>query len=101
MHQVILLNNTSYYFPILLQGEEVSSIKHPFPVENMYLEVEDFVDLVKSFWGKPKVSDSPSFILAKKLNFLNLRLKEWNKEVFGHLDAKMANLADKIKGLFV
>ena len=46
-----------------------------------------------------KVSGSPSFILVKKLNFLKLRLKEWNKKVFGPLDAKMADLVDKSKSL--
>jgi len=38
-----------------------------------------------------------AFILTKKLNFLKLRLKEWNKEIFGHLDSKMVDLVDKIK----
>jgi len=61
----------------------------------MWLEVEGFSDLVKSFWGE--LYGSPSFVLAKKLNFLKLRFKEWNEEVFGHLNSKMANLMDKIK----
>ena len=38
-----------------------------------------------------------AFILTKKLIFLKLRLKEWNKKIFGHLDSKMVDLVDKIK----
>ena len=40
-----------------------------------------------------------SFILAKKLNFLKIKLNEWNKDVFCHLEYKMANLAEKAKPL--
>jgi len=43
------------------------------------------------------VSSSSSFILAKKLIFLKSRFKQWTKEVFGHLDSKMADLVVKIK----
>jgi len=38
-----------------------------------------------------------SFVLAKKLNFLKSKLKEWNRDVFGHLDTKLGALIDKIK----
>jgi len=64
----------------------------------MWLEVEGFSDLVKLFWGELKVFGFPSFILAKKLNFLKLRLKEWNKEVFGYLDAKLVDLVRTLCG---
>ena len=97
MHQVILPKITSDHFPILLRGKQVSSVKRPFKLENVWLKVDGFSELMKSFWGEFKVSGSPSFILAKRLNFLRLRLKEWNKEIFGHLDSKMTHLVDKIK----
>ena len=38
-----------------------------------------------------------SFILAKKLNFLKTKLKQWNREVFDHLEFKMASLVEKVK----
>ena len=63
----------------------------------MWLEVDGFCELVSSFWGELRVFGSPSFVLAKKLIFLKHRLKEWNKEVYGHLDSKMADLVAKIK----
>ena len=34
---------------------------------------------------------SPSCVLAKKLKLLKEDLKQWNREVFGHLETKNAN----------
>ena len=56
VHQVILPKITSDYFPILLHIKEVPSVRRPFKFENMWLEVEGFTDLVKSFWGQLNVS---------------------------------------------
>ena len=66
MHQVILPKITSYHFPILLQGKEVSLVKRPFKFEYIWLEVEDFSDLVKSFWGELKSIWFPKFYLGKE-----------------------------------
>ena len=63
----------------------------------MWLEADGFDDLVKSVWDELNVVGPSSFILAKKLNFLKTKLKQWNREVFGHLDFKMASLVDKVK----
>lgn len=37
--------------------------------------------------------------MAKKLKFLKLKLKDWNRDVFGHLDTKLAVYVDKVKVL--
>ena len=36
-------------------------------------------------------------MLAKKLDLLKFQLKDWNRNVFGHLDTRMADLLDKVK----
>ena len=46
------------------------------------VEVDGFDDLVKSVWEELNVIGPSSFILAKKLNFLKTKLKQWNREVF-------------------
>jgi len=97
MHQVLLPKITSDHFLIMLQGRDVASVKRPFKFENMWLEVDGFCEVVSSFWGEIRVSGSSSFVLTKKLLFLKRRLKEWNKEVFGHLESKLAELVVKIK----
>jgi len=62
-------------------------------------EVDGFSNLVRSFWQELNVSSSFSFIRAKKLCSLKSKLKNWNRDVFGHLDTKMAYLVDKVKRL--
>ena len=40
---------------------------------------------------------SSSFVLAKKLYFLRSKPKDWNRDVFGHLDSTLGALINKIK----
>ena len=41
----------------------------------------------------------PKVFLVEKLNFLKLKLKELNKDVFGHLESKLTPLVEKLKNL--
>jgi len=66
---VILSRITSDYFPVLLEVGGIFMCRPPFKFENMWLEVDDFCDLVKSVRDEPNVTGPSSFILAKKLNF--------------------------------
>jgi len=59
--------------------------------------VEDFPHLVITWWDQFHISGSYSYVLAKKLNLLKLKLKDWNRNVFGHLDTRMADLLEKLK----
>jgi len=65
----------------------------------MWLEIDSFCDLVKSC-HELTIAAPSSFILAKKLNFLKTKFKEWNMDLFGHLDLKMANLVEKVKSSY-
>jgi len=40
-----------------------------------------------------------TFILAKKLNVLKTKFKEWDSNVLGLLGFKMANLVEKVQSL--
>ena len=59
--------------------------------------MDGFSDFVKAVWDAFNVYGSSSFVLAKKLNFLNSKLKVWNRRVFGHLDTKLGALIEKVK----
>jgi len=65
----------------------------------VWLKVDGFSDLVNSFWNELNVASPSSFILPKKPNFLKTKLKQWNRDVFCHLEFKMANLVEKVKSL--
>jgi len=62
----------------------------------MWLEMDGFCGL-KSFWDELNVTGPSGFVLAKKLNFFKTKLNEWNRDVFGILEFKMANLVEKVK----
>lgn len=59
----------------------------------MWLKVEGFKDLLRSWWQVMSVSGRASYRLATKLKVIKQKLKVWNREVFGNLESnKMAAL---------
>ena len=76
------------HFPILLDGGHLRRGPFPFRFENMWLKVEDFKDLLKSWRGEDSFSGPSSFILAAKLKALKSKLKEWNRDVFDRVEAR-------------
>ncbi len=72
--------------------------KRPFWFENMWLKVEGFTDLVRSWWESYSVIGTPNFMFASKLKALKADLKHWNEVEFGHVSLKkkqmMCDLTD-------
>ncbi|RVW28024.1 hypothetical protein CK203_111270 [Vitis vinifera] len=76
--------------PFTWSGGWRRSNKRPsslFRFENMRLKVEGFKDLLKMWWEGDNFSGSLSFILVAKLKALKSKLKEWNRDVFGRVEA--------------
>ena len=82
----------SDHFPIVLKGGSVQRGSMPFRFENMWLKDEGFVDRIWSWWDSYQVHGAPSFILANKLKLLKNDLKNWNVEVFGHVEVRIKKL---------
>ncbi|RVW52771.1 hypothetical protein CK203_076652 [Vitis vinifera] len=82
----------STHFPILLDGGGLRRGPSLFRFENMWLKVEGFKDLLKSWWEGDSFSGSSSFILVEKLKVLKSKLKEWNRDIFGRVEYRK-NLA--------
>ena len=76
----------SDHFPILLDREGLRKGPSHFRFENMWLKMEGFKDLLKSWWEGDNFSGSSSFILAEKLKVLKSKLKEWNRDIFGRVE---------------
>ena len=84
--QCVLLRPVFDHFPLLLDGGGLRRGPSLFRFENMWLKVEGFKDLLKSWWEGDSFSGSSSFILAEKLKILKAKLKEWNKDIFGRVE---------------
>ncbi|RVW16952.1 LINE-1 reverse transcriptase-like [Vitis vinifera] len=88
-----LSRHISDHFPIIIEGGGIKRGPSPFRFENMWLKVEGFKDLLRSWWQGMSVSGRASYRLATKLKVIKQKLKVWNREVFGNLESnKMAAL---------
>ena len=61
---------------IISDHGDVPLVKRPCRFENVWLEVENFPHLVKTWWDQFHISGSPSCVLVKKLNLLKFELKD-------------------------
>ncbi|RVW72705.1 hypothetical protein CK203_056739 [Vitis vinifera] len=86
----------SDHFPILLDGGGVRSGPSPFRFENMWLKEEGFKELLKGWWQGFNYSGSYSFILTEKLKALKIKLKDWNREVFGKVGVNKRLALEKV-----
>ena len=72
----------SDHFPIVLEGG-LRRGPTPFRFENMWLKVEWFKDIVRTWWQGIEVRGSASYRMAVKMKEIKKKLKVWNKEVLG------------------
>ncbi|RVW65636.1 Transposon TX1 uncharacterized 149 kDa protein [Vitis vinifera] len=84
------------HFPILLDGGGVRRSPIPFCFENMWLKEKGFKELLKGWWQGFNYSGSYSFVLSEKLKALKIKLKNWNKEVFGKVGVNLRMALDKV-----
>ncbi|RVW24274.1 putative WD repeat-containing protein C2A9.03 [Vitis vinifera] len=94
--QVRLSRPISDHFPIVLEGGGIRRGPTLFRFENMWLKVEGFQDMVRSWWQGIDVRGSASYRLAFKIKEIKKKLKVWNKEVFGRLETNKASALDQV-----
>lgn len=87
--QKLLLRPVSDHFAIILAGGELQlPAPIPFRFENMWLKADNFDSLVEEWWKSFKVRGAASYVISAKLKSLKVKLKIWNKEVFGKVEDK-------------
>jgi hypothetical protein len=92
-----LLRVCSDHAPIMLTRGDLHYGKRSFKFENMWLKEEGFVDKVRDWWGSFSFDGTPSFVLAKKLQALKGKIKEWNSEVFGDVGVRNKAWAEEVQ----
>ncbi|KEH22090.1 hypothetical protein MTR_7g032505 [Medicago truncatula] len=80
-----LIRNQSDHYPILLYFQLTN---HKFSSQFKFLKMwslhENCKEVIQDSWSLPVIG-CPMFVLSKKLQTLEIRLKCWNKEVFGNI----------------
>ncbi|KAF7844993.1 ribonuclease H [Senna tora] len=89
-----LIRLSSDHHPILLITEEQENNpqNRPFRFEACWLQYKDFNKFIKKQWNKDSEHNS-------MLHGLALKLKDWNRNVFGNIRVRKNNLKRRIKGI--
>ena len=60
----------------------------PFGFENMWLNEEDFKNLINEWWCSLEIRGLGSYVLTEKLKAIKVQLKNWNKNSFGRVEER-------------
>ena len=79
---------SDHFSILLIGGGSLVRGPTPFRFENMWLKTEGFKSLIDGWWKRFDVRGASSFVVAEKLKALKIKLKGWNKEVFGRVETR-------------
>ena len=97
---VSTLNKTSSdHFPLLFEFHNTTNkFVFQFKFMRMWTMNEDCKKVVEDSWNIPIVG-CPMYILAQKLKRLKVVLKDWNKNIFGDIHAKVNEVEDTLQSI--
>eukprot|EP00253_Pinus_taeda_P015369 PITA_15369 len=95
----ILTSGGADHWPISLMVEIPGTPRNkPFRFEKFWIEHPNFLTMVEKWWSKPLDEEgSKMFNLQKKLKNIKLKLKDWNKTVFGNIFQEKAIIEQKLE----
>ncbi|KAK2385146.1 hypothetical protein QL285_072415 [Trifolium repens] len=96
-----LSRDVSDHCPLILKYSHEDWGPKPFRFNNFWLDNKKLVGIVESFWETHKVEGWMGFVLKEKLKTLKTILKEWHKEEYGGLEARIEGVVVDIKDLDV
>ncbi|PNX93718.1 cysteine-rich receptor-like protein kinase [Trifolium pratense] len=94
-----LSRDVSDHCPIILRYSNHDWGPKPFRFNNHWLNNKGFKGIVLSGWSSVETQGWKVYIVKGNLKALKNVLKCWNKEVYGELEAKVANLSREIDRL--
>lgn len=94
-----LLKSKSDHFPLLLDMKrEVKQFASSFKFMRIWSSHPNCKSIVQDVWNDTIIG-SPMVVLSQKLKNLNNKLKEWNKSVFGHVNANVQAAMPQLEGV--
>ncbi|KAK2443571.1 hypothetical protein QL285_014660 [Trifolium repens] len=96
-----LTKNKSDHFPILFEFKNLD-LQHPssFKFLKMWTAHPDCVNVVQECWNI-NIVGCPMYVLNEKLKLLKLKLKSWNKTVFGNIHEIVKEAKSKVDSIQV
>ncbi|CAL5344867.1 unnamed protein product [Camellia sinensis] len=89
----------SDHCPLILMEEERDWGPRPFRFINAWLLHHQFSTFFEKVWKEARVDGWVGFILQSKLKLLREALRNWNREVFGDVSAKLKNAEEELNKL--
>lgn len=95
----ILPSGGSDHWPISLAVELQGTPRNkPFRFEKFWIEHPNFLTMVEKWWSEPlEVAGSKMFNLQMKLKHIKLKLKDWNRTIFGNIFQEKAIIEQKLE----
>ncbi|KAF9609262.1 hypothetical protein IFM89_014456 [Coptis chinensis] len=84
----VLATSSDHKFLILKLLQDRVTVRRPFRFEIMWVQHEGCQEQIRNAFHN-EVRGSPSFVLCKKLQNCQEKLKWWNKHVFGEVEHKL------------
>jgi exonuclease III len=94
-----LPRDVSDHCPLILKYNYDDWGPKPFRFNNFWLGNKKCIELVETFWRNHHVEGWMGFVLKEKLKLLKPILRNWHKEEFGAMEAKIEELVVDIKDL--
>ncbi|XP_058783675.1 uncharacterized protein LOC131658395 [Vicia villosa] len=93
--QVVGKREISDHCPVWLKVGGKDWGPKPFRFNNGWYKHREFDSFLKKEWGLLSVRGRGDFVLYEKLKNLKLKLKDWNKEIYGWIDLSIEEKIDE------
>lgn len=92
IHTSILKRSISDHCPIILKSREIKWGPRPFRFQDVWLSHRGCLETVKKVWR-----NSDGMMIMDKFKKVKNELKEWNSQVFGNINERIATLESEIQ----